>query len=257
MSCNRWNGYNNDQIQIFSRSRFAITSKKVSLTTLTLDLLFRVLSKVRCWFGFFGFGSSVLTSKLGVFTGNTFEWSWAAWVAVGSWDRKGWIWMDHICGSVCFLLRDFHTWVNLIYPKHQGYYDWTWLWWSTWYMWFNMSFASKTVEGARWCNLSTLVPTANQHTWWWWTISISWTICLSELVRGTFASTQCMSVFGWGTSQDSNQVLARDKSVVLPPQPAERADRATWQSTSSQKWPMMMGGFKRPIFIKSLIETEK
>lgn len=45
--------------------------------------------------------------------------------------------MDHICGSVCFLLRDFHTWVvNLIYPKHQGYYDWTWLWWSTWYMWF-------------------------------------------------------------------------------------------------------------------------
>lgn len=38
---------------------------------------------------------------------------------------------------------------------------------------------------------------------------------------------------GCCTSQDSNQVLARDKSVVLPPQPAERADRADAPSNSA------------------------
>lgn len=250
MSWNRWNGYNNDQIQIFSRSRFAITSKKVSLTTLTLDLLFRVLSKVVD----LDLAQAFWHQKLGVFTGNT----------VVELSGMGCCWklrsegMDHICGSVCFLLRDFHTWVvNLIYPKHQGYYDWTWLWWSTWYMWFMICLLHQRLLRVPVDAISLPLCQQQTNTWWWWTISISWTICLSELVRGTFPSTQCMAVFGWGTSQDSNQVLARDKSVVLPPQPAERADRATWQSTSSQKWPMMMGGFKRPIFIKSLIETEK
>ncbi len=256
MSCNRWNGYNNDQIQIFSRSRFAIAKRCPLLHyILTLDLLFRVVFKVRCWFGF---GSSVLTKKLGVFTGNTFEWSWAAHGMGCCWKlRSGG--MDHICGSSCFLLRDPHTWViNLIYPKHQGYYDWIWLW--VVYMRFlifllHQRLLKVTVDAISLplCEQQTNTPGDEQFQFH------ELNVCLNLYVVPSIPHNSWRFLSEAQVKTATRCWPETSRWYCLRSQPSVQTEPLgnQWDKNGSLRLFPMMGGFNWPIFIKSLIETEK